>query len=804
VNHVPPIAIAPAPWVAAGAVAWRHRGTLRVTVIVQATAALVPGGVSYLIAPEPLNDSARSDELAPRAHGAGIVVSGHATAPRGRPAPAMSVRLAVLRDLPLLDKTLHVIGDRSGPGGPPAAFARIPLVYERSYGGRACPENPVGTGADGGRAPNVVHPEDPRRPASFDAVPASWQARRRWLGAHAAAVEATLARGGPVLDLPDTIDFRYFQPAPEDQVLSTLHGDEWIGLDGVDADVQRLQTRLPGVRARVLRRVDGATPSLLVSELALVAIDADRRRCRLIWRASFTAPNADALASSRVEASIEAGGEAPSASPPTQPAGEPRSSRAHARTALVDFAAIVGDLPFVKPEGTAVEAPRAVAATQAPRTHTGTAPSADIERAAAALPFTRPRCTSEPPRVRTTGPVDRAALEAAATPFAGAKAAPAVAPTMDRPVAPAIEAKAAPSGAAGVRAEVLARLADGQALIGLSLAGADLGGIDLAGRSLSGLDLRGANLHRANLARARLAGARLEDADLREAVLTEADLARADLCRATVAGARLDGADLTDANLTGARGEGACFARARGPRARFVKGRWDGAAFDDASLVEADFSGAALTRASFERADLSDARLGDARASEAVFDGARLPRARAEGVVLTNASLRAIDAPDLVAERAALSGATLTAARLPRARLAGATCERASFGGADLTGAHLGRVIADGAQFQKARLEGADLRNARAIGACFDGAQLARAHASRAELSQARFRGADLTGATLRPSRLCGADLARAKLDGADLRDADLTGAILSGASRDGIRTSGARMRDIVDRETPT
>src|SRR6185436_2423285 len=97
-----------------GSVLWRAGGVTRVTVLVKATFGLVYGGAARLIAPLDLvrEDRGRDGgldeaaETAPYLPCGGVTLTGHAHAPGGRPAPAMAVRLAVVRERVLLDKTV--------------------------------------------------------------------------------------------------------------------------------------------------------------------------------------------------------------------------------------------------------------------------------------------------------------------------------------------------------------------------------------------------------------------------------------------------------------------------------------------------------------------------------------------------------------------------------------------------------------------------------------------------------------------------------------------------------------------------
>jgi len=143
--------------VSCGAVAWRRGGALSATVVVKATFGLVADGVARLIAPLPLvlEDTFSSasgslvepTDLAPYLPCAGVELRAHAHAPQ--PVTAMCVRFALFRgDARLVDKSLHVFGDRAPGAAPqPAPFQDVPIVYERAYGGSGFADNPAGTAA---------------------------------------------------------------------------------------------------------------------------------------------------------------------------------------------------------------------------------------------------------------------------------------------------------------------------------------------------------------------------------------------------------------------------------------------------------------------------------------------------------------------------------------------------------------------------------------------------------------------------------------------------------------------------------
>jgi len=306
-----------------GSVLWRLDGTLRLTVIVKATFGLVNDGTARLIAPLPLaiKDAYRersptrsleaAGELAPYLPGAGVVVSGHAYAPPGRAVPAMSVRVAVLRSELVLEKTLHIFGDRSpADAGHPRPFQRMPIVYERAFGGVGVDANPVGVGAapDSPALPNVVDPADPRRPAGFGPIARLWQARKRLTSPGQRQV-----LDGPVPELTRDFPFGYFQAAPPDQLAGFLAGDEWIVLDGMHPALPRVTARLPGVHALAhLHAVGpgGAEPATLLRLAAdTLVIDADQQCCSIVWRGVAPVADERALAALRVFATVELPGQ---------------------------------------------------------------------------------------------------------------------------------------------------------------------------------------------------------------------------------------------------------------------------------------------------------------------------------------------------------------------------------------------------------------------------------------------------------------------------------------------------------------
>jgi hypothetical protein len=322
-------AAVPAGAVSVAVVAWRFGGMVRATAVAKATFALAADAVMPRVAPEPIvhaevhyDDSpARSirltTDLAPYLNRADVLLTGHAYAPRGVFVETLPVRLGLFDGArPVLDKTVLV----RQKGG----LKRVPLVYERAYGGLGFADNPFGVGATTGSGePNILDSFDDRRVAGLGPIGQIWPARKRLLGS---LPRRALDPSG-IMDLPDAFEWEYFQAAPPDQRVPFLRGDEWIVMDGLHPRHARLRSQLPGARGIAL--VYGLSPWGVVEgqPIALHAdtlrIDADEQRCSLTFRATFPIAE-EALASLRVVLGVELPG-----SPVTWP--DPAEIVAHAQ-----------------------------------------------------------------------------------------------------------------------------------------------------------------------------------------------------------------------------------------------------------------------------------------------------------------------------------------------------------------------------------------------------------------------------------------------------------------------------------------
>jgi hypothetical protein len=291
--------------------AWRERGALRVTAIVKVTLAFVEEGPMRLVAPRPIHETeahhrdnpSRSiraaSDLAPYLPRAEVTLTGHAWAPDGVPTLRSVVGLSVSDargSSTLLDKRLTVFGE-----GATQPFDRMPLVYERAYGGMGHADNPLGVGAGSDtRQPNVVDPRDPRSTAGFGPIARAWPARR---GALSPAQRRALDEG--VAEIPEGFDGSYFQASPRDQRLDAIAGDEWIALHGLHPSRPIVRSKLPGARAfaRVV-----ATGQVFALRADTLAIDADELCCCVTFRAAIDVPSGLPLDAMRLAGAVSVAG----------------------------------------------------------------------------------------------------------------------------------------------------------------------------------------------------------------------------------------------------------------------------------------------------------------------------------------------------------------------------------------------------------------------------------------------------------------------------------------------------------------
>jgi len=236
-----------------------------------------------------------------------LIVHGHAYAPGGRPVTTLDVGFRVGP----IQKLLKVTGDRTWQGGAitaPEPFTRMPMTYERAFGGvdartrkTASPQwdvrNPAGTGyvasgtpIDGTRLPNIEYPnqlitraKDRPAPAGFGPICSHWQPRAGFAGTYDERWERERQ---PLL--PEDFDDRYYQCAPADQQPPAfLRGGEPVALLNLTPEGE-LRFELPRVYL-------GAETFFITRERRLhprpclhtVVLEPDERRVGLVWHTSL-------------------------------------------------------------------------------------------------------------------------------------------------------------------------------------------------------------------------------------------------------------------------------------------------------------------------------------------------------------------------------------------------------------------------------------------------------------------------------------------------------------------------------------
>jgi hypothetical protein len=256
---------------------------------------------------EPGTSSVRwESDLAPFKPATDVALLGHAHAPNG---PEGEVHVSLRAGL--LHHVLAVFGDRHWRVGfgmsSPKPFERMPLIYERAFGGtdRSAPEpqhheeearNPVGRGFRARRSarslgdillPNV---EDPRcligspgdrpAPAGYGFIARQWEPRRRLAGTYD---RAWRERRAPLL-AEDFDDRHHNAAAPSLIATPHLKGDEVIELIHLSPRGP-LRFQLPGQRPQVSLGLGRQRHALTLRFDTLVLLP-DDDKVVVVWRGS--------------------------------------------------------------------------------------------------------------------------------------------------------------------------------------------------------------------------------------------------------------------------------------------------------------------------------------------------------------------------------------------------------------------------------------------------------------------------------------------------------------------------------------
>lgn len=235
-----------------------------------------------------------------------VVLCGNAWAPSARPTTESLVAFQVAERR----KIIRVFGDRTWKSdgfSKPAPFERMPLVYERAFGGSVRQRdgagvlveerNPVGAGFAGERSasemvgellPNLedvnkllTKPGDQVDPACFGFVDPAWLPRRSHAGTYD---EAWQRKRAPYL--PNDFDPRFFNSACPDLTFDRfLEGGEPVSIQGAS---QRgvLQCTVPRCTLAIAVKVGGQKHSPR-AQLETILFEPDDNRMCLSWRAQL-------------------------------------------------------------------------------------------------------------------------------------------------------------------------------------------------------------------------------------------------------------------------------------------------------------------------------------------------------------------------------------------------------------------------------------------------------------------------------------------------------------------------------------
>jgi hypothetical protein len=235
-----------------------------------------------------------------------LVVNGCAYSPPGRPTRRVDVTLRG----PGVNKTVRVFGDRLWKSSAvglamtePEPFTRMPLTYERAYGGRDesaddprlhswDERNPVGLGfavrnegLAGKHAPNLESPDQPitawdtrPRPAAFGPVAGHWKPRVELAGTY----DDKWAKERQPL-LASDFDERFYQCTPADQQAhGFLVGGELIELSNMTPS-GAIGFRLPRVALAFKTDFEDGTSASHRANLHTVVVEPDVPRVMLVW-----------------------------------------------------------------------------------------------------------------------------------------------------------------------------------------------------------------------------------------------------------------------------------------------------------------------------------------------------------------------------------------------------------------------------------------------------------------------------------------------------------------------------------------
>ncbi|VFQ44905.1 DUF2169 family type VI secretion system accessory protein [Desulfoluna butyratoxydans] len=257
-----------------------------------------------------------ASDLVPEKKGTDIVLNGHAYAPGKKAVRKLDTALMVGPH----QKRVRVYGDRAWryrlgvvTKTSPLPFIKMPLVYERAFGGADtshkktkkqghCLENPVGTGfrmartkktLDGHPLPNLEWAnrsiqawKDKPSPAGYGFVSPHWEPRGSRCGTYDDEWER---RRMPLL--PEDFDPGFYNTGSSDLALDEwIAGDEVVTLVNLHPDNEKIQFNLPGINltSAFILRDQTYKPDVRLDTLL---IEPDANRFSIVWRSVYPKPD---------------------------------------------------------------------------------------------------------------------------------------------------------------------------------------------------------------------------------------------------------------------------------------------------------------------------------------------------------------------------------------------------------------------------------------------------------------------------------------------------------------------------------
>lgn len=238
--------------------------------------------------------------------GTDIIMLGSAEAKDGQSVRSMDVGLRVGNK----SKVVRVFGDRvwqNGHASDPQLFQKMPLIYERAYGGYyerdgivadSYIRNPVGCGYLGQRSSRVLEGtplpnlEDPNNlisrlgdsplPACFAFVSPNWQPRINYAGTYD---DTWVNDRAPFL--PVDFNKRFLNSASPDLIYDGfLSGGEDVTIRGMSNKVAELNFHLPEVNLKCRVNVGGKIQDVK-TQLETLIFEPNDLKLSMVWKSEF-------------------------------------------------------------------------------------------------------------------------------------------------------------------------------------------------------------------------------------------------------------------------------------------------------------------------------------------------------------------------------------------------------------------------------------------------------------------------------------------------------------------------------------